>query len=291
MIPLGERKMMMPIHEQHRTASVHVIEPEAPRVNVVYFPRFGGGSLEFMAPAQTLAQVGCRVSCLEYLGHANSEWLPAEQYGPGHDVQFARTLLAAQDDLPLLIIGNGWGGHIALQAMSASPDTPAGIVLFDYVNAFRFSTDIVMPFEAQVAEIVATSRAEFEQRVAEIARPLGQFGSYLAKLSVARAQDVGEFVSLRVDPAAFRPFSEDPDRIVRSGHMLGQAQCDVMVVNGRLAQFKNLQMPPRSGPDFPDGLRFIGTERMGYFDWHGKAAAGALVGYLREKNLVEAKKT
>ena len=174
MIPIIERKMIKPINDTYRTVTVRVVEPEAPRLNIVYFHRFGGESLEFLSPAQELASVGCRVSAMEYLGHTASEWLPKDDYAPTHDVQFARTLLAAQEgDLPLLIIANGWGCHVALQAMSAAAHAPAGAVLFDYVNAFNYNTDIVMPFDAAVARIVAESLPEFERELKRLAQPLG----------------------------------------------------------------------------------------------------------------------
>ena len=288
MIPVQERRMMMPINETHRTVSVRVVEPEAPRVNLVYFHRFGGGSLEFMGPAQALAAVGCRVSAMEYLGHAASEWLPPGDYAPVHDLHFARTLLAAQDAaLPLLLIGNGWGGHMALQAMAAAPRTPVGVVLFDYVNSFTYNTDIVMPFEAAAARIVAPGLPEFERELGALARPLGAYGTHLATLALARAQDVGEFVSLRLDPAAYAPFSAEPDRVVTSGHFLGAPPCEVMIVNGRMAQFKNLLRPPQGSGAFPDDLRLVPTERMDYLSWQGKAAAGALVSFLKGKGLIE----
>lgn len=287
MIPIVERKMMMPINEQHRTVSIRVVEPEAPRINVVYFHRFGGGSLEFMVPAQRLASFGCRVSCMEYVGHSASEWLPPADYSPVHDVQFARTLLAAQDDLPLVIIGNGWGGHIALQSMGAASRTPDAIFLFDYVNSFTYATDIIMPFEAEAASIVARSLQEFEASLSKLARPLGKFGHFLAELCLSRALDVGDLVSLRIDPNAYRPFREAPDQVLTSGHFLGQPPCEIMIVNGALARFKNLLRPPESGFDIPRQLKLVEAKPFSYLSWSGKGAADALVSFLRKKNILE----
>jgi hypothetical protein len=288
MIPIIERKMIKPINDTYRTVTVRVVEPEAPRLNIVYFHRFGGESLEFLSPAQELASVGCRVSAMEYLGHTASEWLPKDDYAPTHDVQFARTLLAAQEgDLPLLIIANGWGCHVALQAMSAAAHAPVGAVLFDYVNAFNYNTDIVMPFDAAVARIVAESLPEFERELKRLAQPLGAYGVHMAELALKRAQDVGGLVSLRLDASAFAPFSTEPDRVFTSGHLLGDPPCEVIVVNGRLAQFKNLLRPPQAGVVLSEKLRLLPTAKIDYLRWRGKTTAELLITFLRDKGLLE----
>jgi pimeloyl-ACP methyl ester carboxylesterase len=280
-----ERKVLLSVGEHYRTASARVMEPEGEvRVTILYFHRFGGHSLEFVGPAQALVAAGCRVVCLEMLGHPASEWLAPEEYDPTQNIELARSLVADYAKAPFVLIGNDWGAHVALRAAPRNEPNMIGMFLFDYVNSVRFETDIIMPLERAIALIKAESHEAFEAQMSRLAHPLGGIGVLIAAQARSRAHEINGRVGTFVDPAAYKPFCDEPQKIFSSGHLVMSQPCSVMMVNGHLATFKNHQMPTDPDVTFPETLHFISSQRLGYLNWRGEAEG--ILEFLRARDIV-----
>lgn len=276
----AERKILFSINDQHRTATLREFgDPDAP-VTVLYFHRFGGGALEFFEPAKKLVAAGYHVCALEYFGHEASEWLHADEYDPAADVACAASVIREYAPKPVLVIGNGWGGHIALRALAPEPKNLLGVSLFDYVNTVQFATDVVMPLEHALCSISAPTLDLFRSELISRAGPYGRFGRAMVSLSGQRVRKIGEVYTLPVDAAAYQPFREDPQRRYNSGGYLIRMQAPVSIINGRLAEFRNLLNPPRSGIKIPGKLSTFTSPKFGFLTWDSTQAIDRIIAFL-----------
>lgn len=285
-----ERKALLLVGERHRTASVRVLEPEGlAQVTVIYFHRFGGYSLEFIGPAQALVAAGCRVVCPEMFGHPGSEWLSEEEYSLRHATAIALSLLQEYSSGPILLVGNDWGGHVAIRAQAESSAEVFGIFLFDFVHSVRFTTDILMPLEYEAARIVADNRKAFAKRIGGLVHGMGKFGMLMASHLISRAREVDGTVSTFVDPRAYTPFRVDPLRVFTSvgGPNGTGVSCDVVIVNGTLANVKNLQIPVPAGRRPSERLHFVPSERLSFFEWSGQKEAEGILRFLRKRGFMQ----
>ena len=275
-----DRKILLAINGRHRTATVREFGSPDSCFTVLYFHRFGGGSLEFSGPAKQLVAAGCQVCSLELFGHEASEWLDPDEYSPDSDVACARALISEYSDKPLLVIGNGWGGHIALQALGKEPENLIGTLLFDYVNTVQFATDIVMPLEKAINSITAPDITQFEEALSKRARPYGRFGRFIADNALRRVRDLGGVLKVPIDAAAYRPFSTSPDQKFSSGAHLIRLSTPVTIINGRMAEFKNLLHPPRMEVNFPQTFSSYTSPKIGFFTWDSVNAIARIVDFL-----------
>jgi len=276
-----DRKLLFAINDQHRTATLREFGSPDAAVTVLYFHRFGGGSLEFSKPAAKLVQAGCHVCCLEYFGHEASEWLGPDEYVPANDVACAQAVLREYSEKPLLVIGNGWGGHIALCALEQDTPNLMGVFLFDYVNKIQFSTDIVMPLEHSICGITAPTIEEFQQEVETLTRPYGRFGKFITAMSIRRARKIGDILRIPIDASAYRPFTSSPDRKYSAGAQLLSITKPVGIINGRLAEFKNLIHPPKSGARIPRTIRSYSLPKFSFLSWDSTNAIDRIIEFLK----------
>lgn len=280
MIEVAERKILVPVNGHHRTATLYEIGPEDARATILYIHRFGGGGLEFIEPAKKLVGAGYRVCCLELFGHENSEWLQLGDYSPSHDVSSAKAAIDGYMDRPVLIIGNGWGGHIALQSISQDHKNLVGVNLFDYVNSVQYATDIVMPLEQQITSISTTDLEGFGQKVSLLTRPHGRFGKLALAIAMGRVRRFGDRYTYPVDTAAYAPFQADPMHIYSSGAKLINLSCPVAIINGRLAEFKNLLNPPKHIEAIPENIQTFNSPKLSFLTWKGAKEIDIIIEFL-----------
>jgi len=180
----------------------------------------------------------------------------------------------------MLVVGNGWGGHIALHSIKPEYENLIGIYLFDYVNTVQYAVDIVMPLEHSIADIATTDLEQFERELRQLSGPYGRFGKFVSAIALQRVQELGNVFKFPVHAAAFRQFFADPSRTYSSGAQLVRQTCPVAIINGRLAEFKNLIHPPKRLDRIPKNISTYTSPKMGFLTWNAAKAVDQIIEFL-----------
>ena len=207
--------------------------PASPKATVLFIHGFEGNSRDFGPMAIRLAELGYKVVAPDMPGRGKSAWLPAQEYNLRNYVDTLTASCRHEVSGPLIVMGEKWGGLLALSLENVLKTPAKGVVLLDVPKVWhsRVEKDLV-----QWSELVGKlfeDKDKLIQAAADLFEVSRKMAATALQVLLNRVFECDDFASLAVDPTLFWELERNSDRHYNVATAIEATRAGVWALNSQ----------------------------------------------------------